>query len=748
MTELISLTHWGPFIAEVEDGRLVATRPLPGSGASERMIGALPEALYSPLRISQPMVRRDYLKKREKSDRSIRGTDDYVPLSWDEATHLIAGETRRIRDLHGDASVFGGSYGWSSAGRFHHARTQVRRFLGAAGGFTDQSGNYSWGAAQFILPHVLGDHAAVSSDATSWKSISEHADLVVAFGGLNPKNWHVTSGGGGDYHLPDWTRKAKARGVRFISVSPLQGDAPDWLEADWIAPRPNTDTAIILALAQHLLATDRHDPAFLDRYCDGWPTFRDYLTGTSDGIAKTPDWAAAIAGIPATEITGLADALTTGRTLLTASWSLQRSDHGEQPFWALIALAAMLGQIGLPGGGFGFGYGSMNGVGAVRRKGVMPSMPMTDNPARSTIPVARISDALLNPGAEIAFNGQTIRYPDIRMIQWAGGNPFHHQQDLRRLEQAWQKPETIIVQDSWWTPAAKRADIVLPATTALERSDIGGTSRDSHIFAMQQIVAPVGQARNDFDMLADIAEALGCRDGFTDGLDSTGWLDRLYEGMARKGRKQGLTPPDKTRFWQDGGWTLPPPDQDEVMLSAFRESPEQHPLKTPSGKIQLTSPTIDAFGYDDCPAHPVWLEPAEWLGAAGTDELHLLTHQPRYRLHSQLGQTSGGKSEQIDGREPVLINPRDAAVRDIRHHDPVRLYNARGACLASAVLSDEVRPGVVIMQTGSWFNPDATGALDLQGNPNMLTRDAGASRLSQAPTAQTALVRIRLHRTS
>ena len=265
---------------------------------------------------------------------------------------------------------------------------------------------------------------------------------------------------------------------------------------------------------------------------------------------------------------------------------------------------------------------------------------------------------------------------------------------------------------------------------------------------MQQIVAPVGQARNDFDMLADIAEALGCRDGFTDGLDSTGWLDRLYEDMARKGRKQGLTPPDKTRFWQDGGWTLPPPDQDEVMLSAFRESPEQHPLKTPSGKIQLTSPTIDAFGYDDCPAHPVWLEPAEWLGAAGTDELHLLTHQPRYRLHSQLGQTSGGKSEQIDGREPVLINPRDAAVRDIRHHDPVRLYNARGACLASAVLSDEVRPGVVIMQTGSWFNPDATGALDLQGNPNMLTRDAGASRLSQAPTAQTALVRIRLHRTS
>lgn len=748
MTELISLTHWGPFIAEVEDGRLVATRPLPGSGASERMVGALPEALYSPLRISQPMVRRDYLKKREKSDRSIRGTDDYVPLSWDEATHLIAGETRRVRDQHGDASVFGGSYGWSSAGRFHHARTQVRRFLGAAGGFTDQSGNYSWGAAQFILPHVLGDHAAVSSDATSWKSISEHADLVVAFGGLNPKNWHVTSGGGGDYHLPDWTRKAKARGVRFISVSPLQGDAPDWLEADWIAPRPNTDTAIILALAQHLLATDRHDAAFLDRYCDGWPTFRDYLTGTSDGITKTPDWAAAIAGIPATEITGLADALTTGRTLLTASWSLQRSDHGEQPFWALIALAAMLGQIGLPGGGFGFGYGSMNGVGAVRRKGVMPSMPMTDNPARSTIPVARISDALLNPGAEIAFNGQTIRYPDIRMIQWAGGNPFHHQQDLRRLEQAWQKPETIIVQDSWWTPAAKRADIVLPATTALERSDIGGTSRDSHIFAMQQIVAPVGQARNDFDMLADIAEALGCRDGFTDGLDSTGWLDRLYEDMARKGRKQGLTPPDKTRFWQDGGWTLPPPDQDEVMLSAFRESPEQHPLKTPSGKIQLTSPTIDAFGYDDCPAHPVWLEPAEWLGAAGTDELHLLTHQPRYRLHSQLGQTSGGKSEQIDGREPVLINPRDAAVRDIRHHDPVRLYNARGACLASAVLSDEVRPGVVIMQTGSWFNPDATGALDLQGNPNMLTRDAGASRLSQAPTAQTALVRIRLHRTS
>jgi biotin/methionine sulfoxide reductase len=735
----LGLTHWGPFEAVVENGRVTETRPWPGSGANPEMIGAIAEALYSPLRIEKPMVRKGWLRLRKGDD---RGRDDFMAVSWDEVTRLVAEEHLRVRAEAGPAAVFGGSYGWSSAGRFHHARTQMRRFLGAAGGFTDQIGNYSWGAAQFILPHVLGDHRAVSAAATSWKSIAEHCELFVAFGGLNPKNWHVTSGGGGSYNLPEWTCKARERGVRFVNVSPLADDMPDWLEADQLSPRPNTDTAIMLGLAHRLLETGRADIAFLQSHCTGWETFRDYLTGETDGIAKSTAWAAAIADVPRESLDALADRMAASRTMLSATWSLQRADHGEQPYWALIGLAAMLGQIGLPGGGFGFGYGSMSGVGAVRRPGIMPAMPMLPNPAGSAIPVARLTDMLMQPGAEIDFDGKRLRYPETRLIQWAGGNPFHHQQDLARLEQAWRKPETVIVHDSWWTPVARRADIVLPATTTLERNDIGGTSRDPVIFAMRRLVDPVGQARNDVDALADIADLLGCREPFTGGMDETGWLDHLFDDMAARAVRAGIAPPDREAFRRDGYWRVPPMERDEVMLREFREDPVANPLATPSGRIELRSARVASFGYDECPGHPAWLEPAEWLGAAEADELHLLSHQPRYRLHSQLGQTSAGTAEQVDGREPVLISPAEAARRNIEDGDAVRIWNGRGACHAAARITAGLRDGVVILPTGSWFEPDETGTTDLHGNPNMLTRDAGTSRLAQGTSAQTALVRL------
>ena len=153
------------------------------------------------------------------------------------------------------------------------------------------------------------------------------------------------------------------------------------------------------------------------------------------------------------------------RTMLSIGWSLQRAHHGEQPFWALVTLAAMLGQIGLPGGGFACGYGPSNlmGSGALRHSG--PTLPQGANPVREFIPVARFSDMLLHPGERFAYNGAEHIYPDIRLVYWAGGNPFHHHQDLNRLRLAWRKPETVVFHEQFWTPAAKMADIVLPATT-------------------------------------------------------------------------------------------------------------------------------------------------------------------------------------------------------------------------------------------------------------------------------------------
>lgn len=746
-----SLCHWGAFVADIEDGRLVGAEPFPGSNASPEMIGAWPELVYSPLRVAAPAVRKSFLAERGGADGRLRGREPFVEVSWDEALALVADELERVRDERGATGIFGGSYGWSSAGRFHHARSQLRRFLAATGGFVDQFGNYSWGAAQAILPHVLGDFDAVAEAATSWPTIIDNADLVVAFGGLNAKNWAVSSGGAGRHGMPGWTRRARENGVQFVSISPFRGDAPDWLEADWIAPKPNSDTALMLALAHALIVEDRHDPAFLDRYCTGFEPFRDYLFGVTDGIAKDAGWAAPITGVDADLIRSLARRMADKKTMLTASWSLQRGDHGEQPYWALIALAVLLGEIGLPGRGFSFGYGSLNGVGAVRRRGLTPVMPPLANKGGMAIPVARIADMLLHPGETVDVDGRTITYPQTALIYWAGGNPFHHHQDLNRFTEAWSRPETVIVHESWWTPTARRADIVLPATTLAERNDIGGSNRDPFVFAMPQLVDPVAGARNDFDIFSELADRSGCAETFTGGQDEAGWLDRLFAEMCEAARVQGLEPPDRDTFRQKGYWRMPPPEEDEVLLADFRADPETAPLKTPSGRIELTSRTIAGFGYADCPPHPAWLPSDEGPDSAlaATYPLALITNQPATRLHSQLGQTDAGRQDAVNGREPILIQPDDAAPRGIRNGDIVRVFNGRGSCLAGAVLNHDLRPGVVLMATGSWYDPVLDGpntGLDKRGNPNVLTRDKGTSSLGQATSALTVLVEVERHR--
>lgn len=732
-----TLCHWGPIEATVEDGRLICARPFAGSGADEQMIGAWPELLYSPTRIDRPHVRRAFLEHGHLAERKGRGTDDMVPVSWDVALDLVGEQLARVYGEHGPSAVFGGSYGWSSAGRFHHARTQVRRFLSAAGGFVDQTGNYSWGAAHALLPHVLGNADAVARSATSWKTIAAQTDVFVAFGGLNPKNWRVTSGGAGGHHQHKAVLDAQAGGTRFFVLSPLADDVPQCLDATLIKPRPNSDTAIMLALAHQAVITGRADLTFLERYTSGASEFIAYLHGEKDGQPKTLSWAAQVADVPESQLADLWTAIAKGRVMLSAAWSLQRADHGEQPFWALIALAAMLGQIGLPGGGFCFGYGSMNAVGADSRKGFVPAMPGLPNPCSQAVPVACFADAFLNPGRTIAFNGQAIEYPDVRLVYWAGGNPFHHAQDLNRVREAWQRPEAIIVHEPWWTPTARHADIVLPATTPFERNDIGGSGRDPHVFAMPKVIDPVGQARNDFDIFCALADRLECRSSFDDGLDEMGWLRRLWQQALKQGEEENVDVPDFDRFWAEGFWRVPPPDEAEIMLADFRAAPQAAPLATPSGRIELCSQTIKGFGYADCPPHPTWLEPAEWLGNAAPDAFHLVTNQPAKQLHSQLYQTRADSDPQC-----VRIHPDDAKRHNIEDQMIVRLFNERGSCRAKAQWDESLRRSVLVMPTGAWFAPDPETGLEQNGNPNVLTADKQTSQLGQACAALSTLVQI------
>jgi biotin/methionine sulfoxide reductase len=740
-------SHWGTFTADVEDGRLTGVQPFTLDPDPSPIIQSLPDAVYDESRVARPMVRKGWLERSRGDTRDGRGTDPFVSIPWDEALDMVGAEIERVRSEFGNAAIFGGSYGWSSAGRFHHAKSQLQRFLNTVGGFTDQVHTYSIAAGYAILPHILGTARAAMTEATTWDSIIANTELMVAFGGIPLKNAHVAAGGPGQHMTGPYLRDAQAAGIDFVNVSPIRDDVASHLNAEWLAIRPNTDVAMMLGLAHTLEIERLADHDFLQRYCEGYPEFRTYLLGESDQTPKTADWAAAICEIPADTIRALARRMANARTMINTNWSLQRGDHGEQSFWMTITLAAMLGGIGRPGEGFGFGYGSMGNIGNPRQATPSPSLPVGQNPCDSWIPVARIADMLLNPGASYEFDGQTRTYPDTRLVYWCGGNPFHHHQDLNRLVQAWRKPETIIVNEPWWTATAKFSDIVLPSTTTLERKDIGSTSRDRFVLAMDKVIEPVGDARDDFEIFSGLARRLGTHDEFTEGRVPEEWLRHIYDRARQNAAEADIALPAYDALWEAGHAEVSRPAKPVVMLETFRTDPVANPLSSPSGKIEIFSAVIDGFGYEDCPGHPVWREPAEWLGgeSASRHPLHMISNQPRTRLHGQLDNGRVSRDDKIRGREPVWINPLDAALRGLIDGDIVRVFNDRGALLAGVRVTHEVRPGVVQLATGAWYDPEDAArdnSLDKHGNPNVLTIDKGTSRLGQGPIAHTALVEI------
>ncbi len=737
-------SHFGAYTAVVEDGRVVDVEPFQKDPNPSPILGSIAQAVHHKCRISQPMVRKGWLDNGPQSEPSPRGSEPFVPVSWDKAFDLVTAEVDRVKRDFGSSSIFAGSYGWGSAGLLHFPANNAHRFFALHGGYTKSVDTYSMACVQVVVPHVIGKYRP-----NTWPMIAQHGRLVVMFGGMALKNSYVEYGGCGEHVVRDGLHAARDAGVEFVNVGPLRDDAADFLNAEYLHARPNTDTAVMLGLAHTIVAEGLHDQDYLDKYCVGFDKFLPYLMGEADGQAKDAAWAAGISGLDADDLRALARRMAATRTLITTNLAAQRQDHGEQPLWMAVTLAAILGQIGLPGAGVGFTHGVVNGAGNPVRRIVLPALPKLENPIDDFIPVARIADMLLNPGQTSDYNGERITFPDIRLVYWCGGNPFHHHQDLNRLVRAWQKPETVIVHEPWWNPQARHADIVLPATTALERNDIGASfaGDDRFVLAMQKAIEPVGEARSDHDIFAGLAGRLGFKDAFTEGRTEMEWLRHLYDVGRQQLAQLEVEMPDFDTFWERGHLEFPPDPAPRGMLTDFHADPVANPLATPSGKIEIFSETVDSFGYDDCPGHATWIEPRERLGSERAEvyPLHMVSNQPKTRLHSQLDLGPVSRATKISDREPMLINPVDAAARGLKDGDAVRIFNDRGACLAGVEVSDEVMPNVIKLSTGAWFDPEEPGrpgSLDKHGNPNVLTLDKGTSSLTQGPSSHTTLVEV------
>ncbi len=741
----LTASHWGIGVATIQGDRVLAVDGHDSDPAASPINSNIAGSLHGKARVLRPAIRKSWLAGTPKA--VARGRDSFVEVSWDVALDAIAQELTRVREQHGNSSIFAGSYGWSSAGRFHHAQSQLKRFLNTQGGFVRSEGNYSYNAALGLMPHIVGPYRDHVAQATRWSVIADHSDLVVMFGGMALRNTQVSDGGISKHRMSDNLAACVKAGVCFVNISPLRSDAADMLQADWMPVRPGTDTALMMGLAHTLIVENLCDLGFLETYTTGFDAIRSYLLGESDGQPKDAKWAAGITGVDDTMIRILARRMAASRTMINVAAGVQRTDFGEQPIWMAVTLAAMLGQVGLPGGGYTVGYGVNGNIGNMERPFRWGTFSQGKNAVEDFIPVAMISDMLLNPRGPYSFQGETRTFPDARLVWWAGGNPFHHHQDLNRLHDAFQTPDTVIVNEMNWTATARHADIVLPVAAPQERTDFGAGKSDNALIPMPRLVPPPADVRVEHDIYADLAARLGDADAFTDGKTSDAWLRDIWQTTRDRAADNGITLPNWDVFLSGDVIDLPDPNPNQVFLANFRADPMAAALPTPSGRIELFSDTIAGFNLPDCAGHPIWQPPRDTVeDTKGAFPLAMLSGQPGTRLHSQLDNGAFSLSQKIAGREPVLIHPHDAKGRGIKDGDVVELFNTRGRCLAGAKITDEVMQGCIFLCTGAWFDPDydAPQNRDRHGNPNVLTHDLRTSSLTQSPAAHSAMVQMRL----
>ena len=679
--------------AHVRDGRIVhistdARRwnadhpPLP---ACARGVGQI-ERTYHPDRLRHPMRRI-----------GPRGAGEFERITWDTALDTVAREMRRVRDTYGNAAILDASRTGSQS--MLHGRVAAQRFLHMFGGCTELWSNMSAEAEVFSVRITYGTNDYKSSGREPTDYVNSR--LILIWG------WSPGDGTFGTGTMP-YLKHAKQHGTRIVCVDPRRTMTSRTLADEHVFIRPSTDTAALLAMAYVIVSENLHDQAYCDRYVSGFDeghlpqgappgaSYRSYLLGLGDGVAKTPEWAEQITGIAAATLRRLAVEFAESRpAAIQAGYAPGRTAYGEQFHRAAYALAAITGNVGIPGGS----SGTSNG--ATGRAGIKSLSP-GKNPIE-----ARVASPLL---ADLLARGRQGGYPaDIRLIYSSGGDLFNQCPNVGKIAAALDGVEFLVAQDHFLTPTARHADIVLPATTFWERNDVHTPWAGAGHYAifMRQAIAPMYECRNDIDIFTDLASRLGI-DGYNDKTELD-WLRALTDDAVD----------DFDAFMQQGVARFAPPPDAVAFARQIRE-PERHPFATPSGRIELYSTVLaenpDPYGLGRIPPIPTWMPP---VTAPANFPLQLCTPKSRARTHSIHGNQP--HLARVDP-DSVWLHPHDAAARGIVDGQRVRVFNQHGATLLPATVTDRIAPGVVSIKEGAWFVPDADGT-DTQGCANVLTTD-------------------------
>jgi anaerobic dimethyl sulfoxide reductase subunit A len=713
-------------------------------------------------RIKYPMKRKNWEPGGGKKE--LRGKDEWVRISWDEALDIVASELVRIRDTYGQASII--------TPRFES------RVLNTWGGTMSTWGVSSEGA--FPLPNALmAGYSGTTPDRLSYRK----AKLVVLWG-TNPS---VSSAGNPAYNL----RQAKEAGAKFIFVDPYMNQSAQALADDWVPVRPGTDAALLLGMAFHMITNNLQDQEFLDKCTVGFDeahmpegidpseNFRDYVLGISDGVPKTPEWASEICGTDPMKIRHFAQEVATVKPMIwTSSWAPARTFRGAQYCQAFYAVGWMTGNVGIDGGCVapsGHSGQSYGGSTLVRSGG--SGLPGVANPLSGGVALGygfshpentefngmayeEMWDAIRNDEYHATVRGVIpCKIQCIYTVRGGtGSNGLNQSGGINKGIEAYRKVEFVVSNDIVLSTISKYADVVLPAQTKWEVENGGflGLNREGLVY-YSQITEPLFEAKTEQWMEIELGKRLGIDpDELYPISEAQQVFNQLSGATVIKSDGSGyeplvtLTAADIAEFgdvvgepqtgkisWKEfkerGVYQVPrsPGDAfDFIPNKAFREDPEANPVATASGKLEIhcqsLSDKIGLYGFIDLPAIPKYLPPTE--GVEGTYEdwdkkvkgeypLQLFTIHYHRRSHSVFDNIL-----QLREAFPqeALMNPIDAEERGIKHNDTILVTSRHGKVLRKVAVNPLILPGVVTIPEGAWVQKDDETGIDHAGATNSL----------------------------
>jgi anaerobic dimethyl sulfoxide reductase subunit A len=710
--------------------------------------------------------------------KELRGRDQWVRISWDEALDLIAKETTRIKEKYGNKSILN-----------LKSSTEVPALL-AYGGNTNIWGQQSSGACNLVAHVVKGEWSDGANDSTDRMLFMRDAKNVLLWG-QNPA-WSQA----GNIHTYTY-ELAKQNGAKYKLVDPWFSPGNFPLIDEWIPVRPSTDVALLLAIGYELVKNNWVDYEFLNRCTIGFDAehmpagvdpkgnFKDYLLGTYDKQPKTPEWASEICGTPVRTIKDLAKYMGTTKPLtIKASAAASRTYNGADFVHAFYSVGWMTGNVGKPGAEVTIAFnGSRRTFGGPQiadagKSGIeMPENKVCAPPRDETlsmdeyIPGKFYGIALgeqwraINTGKHTHFQDGVVPINIQMLVKIGDGARIGQVMNINEAIKAFRKVDFVVVADFFLNADAAYADIVLPAATAWERAGYVLCNESSKtkvtketINSMDQIVEPSFEIKDEKWMQEELLKRWGLDPKIIQPVPEKEFVFRqLKNSTFRKadGKKmpfltitkkdldelgyKGYEPQEGIigykEFKKEGIYTHKRSWNDPycyIGYADFAKDPVKNPVPTESGKFEIyCKKRVSAyakFGLTKGNPIPMYQPPLDGYEATFSDwkkkkkgkypfQIHSI--HPLQHVHSNYANEPSLRELRSD---VVLMNSIDAAAHGLKHGDTALVSNDAGKILRRVRVVPVIMPGLLMIMEGPWPQFDEKTGIDMSGNPNTLCK--------------------------